>query len=70
MWKSLATMVATPRKWPGREAPSRRSEMSATSTNVVERGWGHLGGVGGEEEIDAGNPELAAVFVEGAGGSG
>ena len=31
---SLATTVATPRKWPGRDAPSRRLLRPGTSTNV------------------------------------
>src|SRR5271170_2841481 len=34
MWKSLLTTVVTPRKCPGREAPSRRSPSPSTSTQV------------------------------------
>src|ERR1039457_5407911 len=35
MLKRRVTMVATPRKWPGREAPSRRVAMGPGSTKVV-----------------------------------
>ncbi len=42
MENSLATTVATPSKWPGRDAPSQRSLTPRTDT-VVAGGAGHDG---------------------------
>ncbi len=42
MAKSLATTVATPSKWPGRDAPSHPS-LTPTTETVVATGVGQCG---------------------------
>ena len=68
MANSLRTTVATPRKWPGRLAPSRMSERPGTSTKVAGALPGYIVcGVGREDDVGAGP---GADFVVGFGGPG
>ena len=70
-WKSLATIVRTPSKWPGRCAPSKSSVIPRTVT-VVRSGSGIHGPSVGRED-DRGAPvrdqphvplEVARIAVE------
>jgi hypothetical protein len=38
IWKSLETMVQTPSKWPGREAPQRVWERAVSVTRMLVSG--------------------------------
>ena len=63
---SLATTVATPRKWPGRDAPSRRLLKPSTSTNVAAPVGIQLFDRGSEDDVGAFGFGERAVGVEGA----
>ena len=63
---SLATTVATPRKWPGRDAPSRRSLRPATSTKVVGPVGIELFDRGRKDHVRAFGFGQRAVGLEGA----
>ncbi len=53
MLNSLATTVATPAKWVGRDAPSMVAASSVTEHRGQRRGGIHLAYVGGEHHVEA-----------------
>ena len=67
MWKSLATTVATPRKWPGRDLPQSLSLRPSTVTKVMAPAGIHFGGRWSEENVDGFFFKQLNITVEGAG---
>ena len=59
--KSFATTVATPRKWPGRAAPSPPSETSGDLDGGGKARRVELAGVGQEEQVHALAPRGSAA---------
>ena len=66
MWKSFATTVATPRKCPGRDAPSRRLADAFHLDEGVAPRRIHLLGLRSEDQRDAFGLQQRAVLLKGA----
>lgn len=63
MFSNLRTIVATPRKCPGRKAPSRIRERLDLH-ECAKTGWIKAFHLGSEHQVDAGLPAKGQVFFQ------